>query len=101
MPLDIARIRAARPQNKIYFYPSVGSTMLEAAKLVSECASSGSVVLTDEQTAGIGRLARTWHSKAEEGIYCSLLLQPDLPPGELPITTLLLGLATADAIQRV
>jgi BirA family biotin operon repressor/biotin-[acetyl-CoA-carboxylase] ligase len=59
------------------------------------------VVLADEQTAGVGRLGRAWHSEAETGIYCSVLLQLGLPPGEVPIATLMLGLATGDAIGKV
>lgn len=100
MPLDIARIRESLPEARIDFYPSLGSTMTEAAKLVNGGAPEGMIVLADEQTAGVGRLGRTWHSESETGLYCSILLRPDLSPGDAPIATLLLGLATAEAIQR-
>jgi BirA family transcriptional regulator, biotin operon repressor / biotin---[acetyl-CoA-carboxylase] ligase len=101
MPLDLEKIREARPQNAFHFFPSLGSTMVEAAKLAASAAPHGTVVLADEQTAGIGRLGRSWHSEAGAGIYCSILLRLALPPGEIPIATLLLGLATAEAIQQV
>lgn len=99
MPLDLPKISRSRPQNEIHFYPSLGSTMVEAGKLAAAGAPHGTVVLADEQTAGVGRLGRSWHSEAGTGIYCSILLRLELPPDEVPIATLLLGLATADAIQ--
>lgn len=100
MPLDVAKIRTLRPHNTLHYFPSIASTMTEATKLASSGAAHGTVVLADEQTSGIGRLGRGWISEAERGIYCSVLLRLDLEPACLPIASLLLGLATADAIQR-
>ncbi len=100
MPLDIERIRALRPQNQLLYFLSLGSTMTEASRLATSGAPHGTVVLTEEQTAGIGRLGRAWISQAELGIYCSVLLRLQLPPAGLPIASLVLGLATAEAIQK-
>ena len=60
----------------------------------------GTIVLAEEQTAGIGRLGRSWISQAELGIYCSILLRLTVPPASFPTASLVLGLATADAIQK-
>jgi BirA family transcriptional regulator, biotin operon repressor / biotin---[acetyl-CoA-carboxylase] ligase len=100
MPLDIALIQEQRPQNAIHYFPVIGSTMTEAARLAAEDHPHGTVVLADEQTAGMGRLGRHWISEAEAGIYCSVLLRFPVLPRELPIVTLALGLATGEAIQR-
>lgn len=100
MPLDVERIRSLRPQNKIHYFPTVGSTMTEGARLASSGAPHGTTVLADEQTAGIGRLGRSWQSEADFGIYCSILLRLPLSPANLPIASLVLGLATAEAIQK-
>jgi BirA family transcriptional regulator, biotin operon repressor / biotin---[acetyl-CoA-carboxylase] ligase len=100
MPLDMDFIREQRPQNQIVYFPSVGSTMTQAARLVNENAPHNTVVIADEQTAGVGRFGRQWHSEADTGIYCSVLLRLSIPPSELPVVTLALGLATAEAIQR-
>jgi BirA family biotin operon repressor/biotin-[acetyl-CoA-carboxylase] ligase len=99
MPLDIARIRLERPQNELHYWASIGSTMTEATRLAVAGASHGTVVLADAQTAGVGRLGRSWISQAELGIYCSILLRLPLAPGSMPIASLVLGLATAEAIQ--
>jgi BirA family biotin operon repressor/biotin-[acetyl-CoA-carboxylase] ligase len=100
MPLDIEHIRALRPQNELHYWPTLPSTMIEASRLAAAGAPHGTAVLTDEQTAGMGRLGRAWVSEAELGIYCSVLLRFVVPASSIPIASLLLGLATADAIQK-
>ena len=87
--MDIERLRREFPARRIEYYSTIDSTMRAAAGL-----EAGSVVLADEQTAGQGRLGRRWHSEAGSGIYCSIVLKP------IPVLTLALGLATADAIAR-
>lgn len=100
MLLDIERVQSLRPQNTIHYYPSVGSTMTEAARFVQEGAPHGTVVIAEEQTAGLGRLGRRWISEPEVGIYSSILLRLSLPPHRLPIISLLLALAAAAAMQK-
>jgi BirA family biotin operon repressor/biotin-[acetyl-CoA-carboxylase] ligase len=100
MPLDIERIKRQRPGNMILYYPTIGSTMVEASSLANSGAAHGTVVLADEQTAGMGRFGRSWLSHADVGIYCSVLLRLNLRAGSLPIASLVLGLAAADAIQK-
>jgi BirA family biotin operon repressor/biotin-[acetyl-CoA-carboxylase] ligase len=100
MPLDIDMLRMLRPRNQFFYFKTTGSTMTEAARLATSGAPHGTVVLADEQTAGVGRLGRSWVSQAELGIYCSLLLRLPIQAASLPIASLLLGLATAEAIQK-
>jgi BirA family transcriptional regulator, biotin operon repressor / biotin---[acetyl-CoA-carboxylase] ligase len=100
MRLDVARIRNLCPQNELHYFGTTASTMTEAARLAALGAPHGTVVLAEEQTAGIGRLGRSWHSEAELGIYCSMLLRLPVEPGTLPVINLLLGLATAEAIEK-
>jgi BirA family biotin operon repressor/biotin-[acetyl-CoA-carboxylase] ligase len=92
MPLAVSQVQEARPQNPLHYFPSIGSTMTEAARLAESGAPHGTVVIADEQTAGIGRLGRNWISESEVGIYCSILLRLQLPPAQLPVASLLLGL---------
>ena len=100
MPLDVQRIRSQRPQNELHYFRSIGSTMTEAGRLAGAGAPHGTVVIADEQTAGVGRLGRAWQSHADAGIYCSIVLRLPLTADALPIATLMLGLAAAEAIQR-
>jgi BirA family transcriptional regulator, biotin operon repressor / biotin---[acetyl-CoA-carboxylase] ligase len=99
MPLDIERVRALRPQNEIHYFQTIGSTMTEASRLASAGAADSTVVVAEEQTSGVGRLGRSWVSEAEVGIYVSVLLRLKLPPANLPVASLLAGLATAEAIE--
>jgi BirA family transcriptional regulator, biotin operon repressor / biotin---[acetyl-CoA-carboxylase] ligase len=100
MPLDIDLLHALRPQNEIHYFPALGSTMSEAARLAASGARHGAIVLADEQTAGIGRLGRSWQSPPELGVYASILLRLPLSPANLPVASLVLALATAEAIQK-
>lgn len=100
MPLNIEFIRLRCGRNEIHYFQSVGSTMTEAQWLAETGAPHGTVVLADEQTAGIGRLGRSWISDAEAGIYCSVLLDLALQAEDIPIASLLVGLATAEAIEK-
>ena len=100
MSLDVQRVGNLRPQNPIHYFPTIGSTMTEAARLAQEGAPHGTVVFAEEQTSGLGRLGRKWTSEAEVGIYTSILLRLPLPPHQLPLISLLLALATAHAIQK-
>ena len=101
MPLDIEQIREARPGSKLHYFSSIGSTMHEAARAWPQPARRTEPSwFADEQTAGIGRLGRSWHSEADAGIYCSVLLRLRLPPGEASLATLLLGLATRKPFRK-
>jgi BirA family transcriptional regulator, biotin operon repressor / biotin---[acetyl-CoA-carboxylase] ligase len=100
MPFDIDRLRALRPQNPIHYFPTIGSTMTEAGRLAACGAPHGTVVLADEQTSGVGRLGRCWLSDREMGIYVSVVLSLPLAAASVPVVSLVLGLATAEAIHN-
>lgn len=52
------------------------STNADAVKLALDGADSGTVVVTDSQSGGEGRLGRKWFSPAGAGLYVSVLLRP-------------------------
>ena len=59
----------------------------------------GAVAVCDEQTAGRGRLGRTWTAPRGTAILCSVLLRP--PPKRVAAQlSLVAGLAVADAVER-
>jgi len=101
MPFDVAAVLAALPSREIHWHSSLASTMHDAAKLASAGAPPGTVVGADEQTSGMGRFGRRWHSEADAGLYFSVILRPleNRPHvGNLPHITLALGLAAREAI---
>jgi BirA family transcriptional regulator, biotin operon repressor / biotin---[acetyl-CoA-carboxylase] ligase len=84
---------------EIHHYYTVGSTNTAALEAAVKEAPEGSVFLAEQQTAGRGRAAHDWYSAPSEGIYCSVILRPPLPPSEALILSLAAGLAVHAAIQ--
>jgi BirA family biotin operon repressor/biotin-[acetyl-CoA-carboxylase] ligase len=74
--------------------------MQEAAALAAQGHPHGTAVVADEQTAGIGRHGHSWHSEPGSGLYCSIILRLPIAADSLPIVTLALGLAAAEAISE-
>ncbi len=83
------------------WHAACGSTNDLAAERAREGAAAGLVIAADAQTAGRGRLGRTWHSPAGDNLYLSILLRPTRPPSEIPPLTLLAGAAVARALAAL
>lgn len=74
------------------------STMRDAAEAALRGAPHGSAVIAEEQTAGRGRLGRSFHSPPGANLYTSILLRPT-PPGMLaPTLVLASGVAVAECV---
>jgi BirA family biotin operon repressor/biotin-[acetyl-CoA-carboxylase] ligase len=80
---------------------SCASTNDWAAERARAGAPAGLVVATDAQTAGRGRLGRSWHSPPGENLYFSIVLRPTRPAAEIPPLTLLVGAAVAVALRAL
>jgi len=83
----------------IVHYFRTDSTNAVALKLAAEGAEHGTVVVAEEQTAGRGRLGRSWYSERASGIYASIILRPPLSPATAPVLTLMAGLAAQRAVS--
>jgi BirA family biotin operon repressor/biotin-[acetyl-CoA-carboxylase] ligase len=76
------------------------STNADVADAARSGAPEGTVVSADHQTAGRGRLNRTWESPPASGVAASILLRPtDLAADRWPWIPLMAGLAVADAVR--
>ena len=60
----------------------------------------GTLVISDCQTAGRGRIGRSFSSPSGEGIYMSLLLKPDIDDSHISEITLLSALAISRALNK-
>jgi BirA family biotin operon repressor/biotin-[acetyl-CoA-carboxylase] ligase len=58
----------------------------------------GAVAVAEEQSAGRGRLGRSWNAPRGSSILCSVLLRPEVDPVRLPELTVLAAAAVAEAI---
>ena len=85
----------------LHHYFKIGSTNTAAMEAASAGAPEGSVFLAEQQTAGRGRGGHSWHSVQSDGIYCSVILRPALPPSEALLLSLAAGLALHAAVQKM
>jgi BirA family biotin operon repressor/biotin-[acetyl-CoA-carboxylase] ligase len=84
----------------IHYWATIGSTMEEARRLAEGGAPEGTVVIADEQTAGRGRLRRSWWAPPGGSVLLSLLLRP-ASPSQAQRLTMACSLAVCDAIAEV
>ena len=86
-----------RPQ----VFPVLSSTNTVLKTMAAEDAPAGTAVLAAEQTAGRGRLGRSFFSPPAGGMYLSLLLRPDLSPADAPRLTSCAAVAVAEAVEEL
>jgi BirA family biotin operon repressor/biotin-[acetyl-CoA-carboxylase] ligase len=101
--IDAARLTAALKDRyaKIDVVERTGSTNADLRKAVDDCAADRTVLLAEEQTAGVGRRARTWSSPKGAGLYLSVALRPGVPFTALGSLSVVAGLAVRAAAAGV
>lgn len=82
-------------------YDEIDSTNTCASAMASAGAPEGTLVLARRQTAGRGRLGRQWVSPPDAGVYMSLIVRPQMERNDLPLLSLMTGVACAQAVQRL
>ncbi len=75
----LSRLPTRRFGRAYEFLPACASTNDVVRIRAAAGAAEGLVIVADSQTAGRGRLGRSWHSPAGQNLYFSLLLRPALP----------------------
>ena len=70
-------------------------------RLLDEHDPEGTVAVAEEQSEGRGRLGRSWHAPARTSVLFSVVLEPPVPPRQLPELSVLAGQAVADAVRAV
>ena len=82
----------------VLHFETIDSTNDYAKKIGNEL-RDGSVIISEEQTKGKGRLGRVWESKAGEGIWMSIILKPNIIPNKAPFITLIAGASIVKALN--
>lgn len=88
-------------RGEIYYFSDIASTNSEAKKQANLGCLEGSIVLSEAQNGGRGRLSRSWFSPSGKGIWLSVVLRPPFNPCDAPKCTLLTAVAVTKAIRRV
>jgi BirA family biotin operon repressor/biotin-[acetyl-CoA-carboxylase] ligase len=83
---------------QLYYYRRLATTMKTARELVKKGADEGTVVIAGTQTAGRGRIGRTWLSP-EGSLAMSVILKPSLD--KLSQLVMIASLAVVRAIKNV
>lgn len=96
------RLRTVHLGSSLYHFYKVDSTNTFAARLLSHGhkVPDGTVIISESQTAGRGRLGRSWHSEPESGLYFSIVMRPRIPPSLAPLLTLGTAVAMHNAVER-
>jgi BirA family biotin operon repressor/biotin-[acetyl-CoA-carboxylase] ligase len=93
----VAPLLRGRFGTEVYrWFDRCPSTQLELAPEDPE----GAVAVAEEQTAGRGRLGRSWQAPHGSSVLCSLLLSPAVEPARLPELTVLAAEAVVAAIAE-
>ena len=85
---------------EIHVYDSVTSTKSEAKRLALEGAADGTLVVSGQQTAGRGRLGRSFYSP-KEGIYLSVIIRPRFDVSKSVLITCAAAVAVAESVKEI
>jgi BirA family transcriptional regulator, biotin operon repressor / biotin---[acetyl-CoA-carboxylase] ligase len=95
------RLKGSLFGKRVFHFFKIDSTNRVGMELGYAGEPEGTVILSEEQTAGRGRAGRSWHSERAVGIYVTLLLRPKLAPVQAPLLTMMAGLSAHSAVQAV
>ena len=112
MPSDDTAISEAAVRNalpaqlrgmNLYVCDVLDSTNLEARRLIAAegTKAAPAAVLCRQQTAGRGRLGRSFFSPRDDGLYLSIVIKPDFDISRSSLVTVAAAAATSEAIDEI
>ena len=89
-----------RLEREVHFFEQCGSTNVEARALAEALENpGGTLVVANQQSAGRGRLGRTWDGEAGLNLMFSLVLEPPVIPQMAPVCVLAWAAAMAEVLD--
>jgi BirA family biotin operon repressor/biotin-[acetyl-CoA-carboxylase] ligase len=85
----------------IHYFDSIDSTNRVGFDLGREGAAHGTAVVAEAQTAGRGRLGRSFYSPSYRNLYTSLVLRPSLSASDAATIILAAGIAVAETVAEL
>lgn len=83
---------------RVEHFEEINSTNTYVSVKAKEGASEGLVALADYQSAGRGRLDRTWEAPPRSALMCSILLSPPTSPDEMQLVVAAVALSARSAL---
>jgi BirA family biotin operon repressor/biotin-[acetyl-CoA-carboxylase] ligase len=99
-PLDRSAVADLTDYWRVEVVEATGSTNADVSDRARAGEQEGFVLVAEHQTAGRGRLDRTWETPARAALTFSVLLRPDIDASQWPWLPLVAGLATVRAVRR-
>lgn len=87
-------------RDTLHWFATTHSTNDLAKDMAKRNAPAGTVIVAAHQSAGKGRMGRSFSSPEGKGVYLSLLLRPDCPPAQLMHLTCAVAVAVCDAVEQ-
>lgn len=97
MPVEPRNLLAGTRFADVRWIPETGSTNADVLALARDGAHEGVVLVADHQTAGRGRLGRTWQAPPRAALLVTVLLRPTVLV--VDSVTMAVGLAMAEAVE--
>lgn len=96
-----ANLTAQELGKKIIILDKIDSTNNYAKEIASKGAVNGTVVIADTQTAGKGRLGRSFVSPSGKGLYMSVIIRPKFSTDIAVLITSAVAVASAEAVEKI
>lgn len=98
--LTDAVVTPGSPWSSVTVLAATGSTNQDLTVAARNGAAEGTILITDNQTAGRGRLARSWTTPPGVSVATSVLLRPtDVPRERWPWLSLMTGLGVLEGLK--
>lgn len=85
----------------IRYYETIESTNKTAKEIAQQEDKEGTVIISEEQTEGRGRLGRNWISPKGKGIWMSIVIKPNIAPTDASKVTQLTAAAVYSALNEM
>ena len=94
-------LRTKEMGRNIQIFKEVESTNNTAKELDSNAVPNGTTIIADRQTAGKGRIGRSFVSPSGVGLYMSTLIRPEFSLEYAPMITAAAACAAAEAVEKL